>query len=85
MQKLVILILSLVLAIFGMTILISILIIHTHHVRKVFVGSVGVLSAMLMYSSPLVAVVSTISYGSSRNMEYMYKQLGIMTKACTWI
>jgi hypothetical protein len=26
--------------------------------RKVFVGSIGVLSAMLMYSSPLVAVVS---------------------------
>ncbi|KAF8667026.1 hypothetical protein HU200_053197 [Digitaria exilis] len=75
-KKLVILILSLVLAIFGMTILISILIIHTHHVRKVFVGSVGVLSAMLMYSSPLVAVKQVVR---TRSVEFMPFSLSLFT------
>ncbi|KAG2623852.1 hypothetical protein PVAP13_3KG084100 [Panicum virgatum] len=67
-KKLVILIVSLFLAIFGMTILISCFIIHTHHIRKVFVGSIGVLSAMLMYSSPLVAVKQVVR---TRSVEFM--------------
>ncbi|XP_034588189.1 bidirectional sugar transporter SWEET3a isoform X3 [Setaria viridis] len=67
-KKLVILIVSLVLAIFGMTVLISSFTIHTHHIRNVFVGSIGVLSAMLMYSSPLVAVKQVVR---TRSVEFM--------------
>ncbi|CAL4910866.1 unnamed protein product [Urochloa decumbens] len=67
-KKLVTLIVSLFLAIFGMTLLISSFIIHTHNMRKVFVGSIGVLSAMLMYSSPLVAVKQVVR---TRSVEFM--------------
>ncbi|CAL5097577.1 unnamed protein product [Urochloa decumbens] len=67
-KKPVTLIVSLFLAIFGMTLLISSFIIHTHHMRKVFVGSIGVLSAMLMYSSPLVAVKQVVR---TRSVEFM--------------
>ncbi|KAG2615708.1 hypothetical protein PVAP13_3NG041880 [Panicum virgatum] len=60
-KKLVILIVSLFLAIFAMTILISCFIIHTHHI-------IGVLSAMLMYGSPLVAVKRVVR---TRSVEFM--------------
>lgn len=60
LQKFVMLMVSLVLAIFCVTVFTSSFIVHTHRVRKVFVGSIGTVTAISMYSSPLVAVVSTV-------------------------
>lgn len=37
---------------------ISAFVFHDHHHRKVFVGSLGVVASVIMYASPLVAVVS---------------------------
>jgi solute carrier family 50 (sugar transporter) len=58
LQKFVVLMVSLVLAIFGVTVFFSSFTIHDHHIRKLFVGSMGIVTSMSMYSSPLVAVVS---------------------------
>ncbi|CAN1267656.1 Bidirectional sugar transporter SWEET3 [Linum perenne] len=37
---------------------VSAFVLHDHHLRKVFVGTVGVVASAAMYSSPLVAMVS---------------------------
>jgi hypothetical protein len=58
LQKFVVLMVSLVLAIFGVTVFFSSFTIHEQHMRKLFVGSMGIVTSMSMYSSPLVAVVS---------------------------
>jgi solute carrier family 50 (sugar transporter) len=62
LQKFVVLTVSLILAILCMIVSFSIFTFHTHHMRKLFVGSIGIITSMSMYSAPLVAVVSTISY-----------------------
>lgn len=43
---------------FGFTACFSSFLIHTHHMRKVVVGSVGLVASVSMYSSPMVAAVS---------------------------
>jgi solute carrier family 50 protein (sugar transporter) len=47
-----------VLALFALTAALSSFMAHTHHMRKVFVGSVGLVASISMYSSPMVAAVS---------------------------
>ncbi|CAN6353362.1 unnamed protein product [Urochloa humidicola] len=56
-KKFVTLMVSLVLAILCAIVFFSSYIFHTHHVRKLFVGSIGIVTSMSMLSSPLVAVV----------------------------
>ncbi|OEL21548.1 Bidirectional sugar transporter SWEET3a [Dichanthelium oligosanthes] len=57
-KKFVVLMVSLILAILCMVVSFSSFIFHTHHMRKLFVGSIGIVTSMSMYSAPLVAVVS---------------------------
>ncbi|XP_066367587.1 bidirectional sugar transporter SWEET3a-like isoform X1 [Miscanthus floridulus] len=67
-RKFVMLMVSLVLAIFCVTVFTSSFIVHTHHVRKVFVGSIGIVTAISFYSSPLVAVKQVIR---TKSVEFM--------------
>ncbi|TVU16957.1 hypothetical protein EJB05_32961, partial [Eragrostis curvula] len=67
-KKLVMLMVSSILAIFGVTVLLSSIMIHTHHIRKLFVGSIGMVAAMSMYSSPLVAVKHVLR---TKSVEFM--------------
>lgn len=50
-----------ILVAFCITAVISVFFFRDHHSRKVFVGSVGLCSAIAMYGSPLVVVVSSPS------------------------
>ena len=61
LQKFVVRMVSLILAILCTIVYFSIFTFHTHHMRKLFVGSIGIVTSMSMYSAPLVAVVSPIS------------------------
>lgn len=47
------------LALFGLTAALSSFAAHTHRSRKAFVGSVGLVASVSMYTSPMVAAVST--------------------------
>ncbi|CAI0449861.1 unnamed protein product [Linum tenue] len=55
--KVVVILIPVILA-FGIISATSAFMIHNHHQRKAFVGSVGVVASAAMYGSPLVAVVS---------------------------
>ncbi|KAM3401525.1 hypothetical protein ACQJBY_005946 [Aegilops geniculata] len=55
-KKLVMMMVSPILIIFGMAVFFSIFSFHNHQMRKVFVGSIGLVASILMYGSPLVAV-----------------------------
>ncbi|PNT71610.1 hypothetical protein BRADI_2g32230v3 [Brachypodium distachyon] len=55
-KKLVMAMVSSIVIIFGMAVFFSSFSIHTHQMRKVFVGSIGLVASILMYGSPLVAV-----------------------------
>ena len=70
LQKFVVLMVSLVVAMLCVIVSLSSFIFRTHHQRKLFVGSIGIVTSMSMYCGPLVAVVSTISY--HRIMDYRY-------------
>jgi hypothetical protein len=70
LQKFVVLMVSLVVAMLCVIVSLSSFMFHTHHKRKLFVGSIGIVTSMSMYCAPLVAVVSTISY--HRIMDYRY-------------
>ncbi|KAM0903376.1 hypothetical protein ACQ4PT_018626 [Festuca glaucescens] len=45
-----------ILIIFGTAVFLSSFSVHTHEMRKVFVGSIVMVASVLMYGSPLVAV-----------------------------
>lgn len=47
---------------FSIFAIISALVFHDHHHRKVFIGSIGLVASVAMYGSPLVAVVSHRSF-----------------------
>lgn len=49
---------SLVVATLCVIVSLSSFVFHTHHTRKLFVGSIGIVTSISMYSAPLVAVVS---------------------------
>ncbi|XP_066361113.1 bidirectional sugar transporter SWEET3a-like [Miscanthus floridulus] len=75
---------SLVLAIFCVTVFTSSFIVHTHHLRKVFVGSIGIERAISMYSSPLVAVKQVIR---TKSVEFMpfYLSLFYFLASLIWM
>uniref|UniRef100_A0A0A9AT22 Bidirectional sugar transporter SWEET n=1 Tax=Arundo donax TaxID=35708 RepID=A0A0A9AT22_ARUDO len=70
---------SLVLAIFGMTVFFSSFTIHTHHMRKLFVGSIGIVTSMSMYSSPLIAVKQVIRTKSVEFMPFYLSLFSFLT------
>lgn len=47
---------------FSIFAIISAFVFHDHHLRKVFIGSIGLVASVAMYGSPLVAVVSRRSF-----------------------
>ncbi|XP_073110637.1 bidirectional sugar transporter SWEET3b isoform X2 [Elaeis guineensis] len=49
-----------VIVLFTMTALVSSFVLHDHHHRKVFAGSVGLVASMSMYCAPLVAVAPNL-------------------------
>ncbi|KAM0903375.1 hypothetical protein ACQ4PT_018626 [Festuca glaucescens] len=55
-KKLVMMMVSPILIIFGTAVFLSSFSVHTHEMRKVFVGSIVMVASVLMYGSPLVAV-----------------------------
>ncbi|KAJ1685181.1 hypothetical protein LUZ63_016571 [Rhynchospora breviuscula] len=57
-----------VVVLFTLTALVSRIVLHDHHHRKVLVGSIGLVASMSMYSSPLVAVRQVIK---TKSVEYM--------------
>ncbi|XP_072959746.1 bidirectional sugar transporter SWEET3b isoform X2 [Typha angustifolia] len=59
-KKLVILMMAAALVVFSTTALVSSTALHDHHQRKVFVGSIGLVASISMYSSPLVAVAPNL-------------------------
>ncbi|KAK9724741.1 hypothetical protein RND81_05G095700 [Saponaria officinalis] len=59
-----------IVAVFGVTSLISAFVFHNHHDRKVFVGSIGLVASVAMYSSPLVAVKQVIEMKSVKYMPF---------------
>ncbi|GLT35832.1 hypothetical protein SLA2020_102500 [Shorea laevis] len=56
--------------------IISALVFHDHHHRKVFVGSVGLVASVAMYASPLVVVKQVIQ---TKSVEYMPFHLSLLT------
>ncbi|XP_022158032.1 bidirectional sugar transporter SWEET3b [Momordica charantia] len=48
--------------------MISTFVLHTHHLRKLFVGSIGLVASVAMYASPLVAMRQVIK---TKSVEYM--------------
>ncbi|XP_074284573.1 bidirectional sugar transporter SWEET3 [Silene latifolia] len=59
-----------IIAVFGITALISTFLLHNHHQRKVCVGSIGLVASVAMYSSPLVAVKQVIETKSVKYMPF---------------
>ncbi|KAG1330345.1 bidirectional sugar transporter SWEET3b [Cocos nucifera] len=57
-----------VLVLFTMTAFVSSFVLHDHHHRKVFVGCIGLVASISMYSSPLVAVKQVIK---TKSVEFM--------------
>uniref|UniRef100_A0A0E0KZU2 Bidirectional sugar transporter SWEET n=2 Tax=Oryza punctata TaxID=4537 RepID=A0A0E0KZU2_ORYPU len=83
-KKQVMLMASLILAVFCMTVFFSSFSIHNHHIRKVFVGSVGLVSSVSMYGSPLVAMKQVIR---TKSVEFMpfYLSLFTLFTSLTWM
>nr|CAB3459817.1 unnamed protein product [Digitaria exilis] len=82
--KFVILMLSLVLAIISMIVFLSIYIFHTHHMRKLFVGSIGIVTSMSMLSSPLVAVKEVMKTKSVEFMPFYLSLFSLLT-SLIWV
>lgn len=57
-----------VITIFSCVGLISALVIKTHHLRKLFVGCIGLVASIAMYASPLVAMKQVIK---TKSVEFM--------------
>jgi ABC-type spermidine/putrescine transport system permease subunit I len=54
---------------FSIPAIISALVFHDHHHRKVFIGSVGLLASTTMYGSPLVVMVSHLFSDYFKSMQ----------------
>ncbi|KAL6864882.1 hypothetical protein ACP4OV_016033 [Aristida adscensionis] len=80
-KKFAMLLISLFLAIFAVTVFLSSFIFHTHHMRKLFVGSIGVVAAMSMYSSPLVAVKEVVRTKSVEFMPFYLSLFSFLTSS----
>ncbi|XP_022738645.1 bidirectional sugar transporter SWEET3-like [Durio zibethinus] len=57
-----------VILLFSITAIISALVFHDHHHRKVFVGTVGLVASVAMYAAPLVVVKQVIM---TKSVEFM--------------
>ncbi|KAH7658187.1 solute carrier family 50 (sugar transporter) protein [Dioscorea alata] len=71
-------------AVFCATAIVSSLVLHDHHHRKLLVGSVGLVASVLMYGSPLVAVKTVIK---TKSVEYMpfYLSLFSFLASSLWL
>ncbi|CAN6344872.1 unnamed protein product [Urochloa humidicola] len=83
-KKFVTLMVSLVLAILCAIVFFSSYIFHTHHVRKLFVGSIGIVTSMSMLSSPLVAVKQVIRTKSVEFMPFYLSLFSLLT-SLIWV
>ncbi|PNT71611.1 hypothetical protein BRADI_2g32230v3 [Brachypodium distachyon] len=70
---------SSIVIIFGMAVFFSSFSIHTHQMRKVFVGSIGLVASILMYGSPLVAVKQVIRTKSVEFMPFYLSLFSFLT------
>ncbi|KAL2921945.1 Bidirectional sugar transporter SWEET3 [Bienertia sinuspersici] len=72
-----------VLALFVAAALISAFLLHNHHKRKIFVGSIGLVTSVALYGAPLVAVKQVIQ---TKSVEYMPFYLSFFTllASCCW-
>jgi len=52
---------------------------HTHQMRKVFVGSIGLVTSVLMYGSPLIAVKQVIRTKSVEFMPFYLSLFSFLT------
>ncbi|MBA0881561.1 hypothetical protein Goshw_011213 [Gossypium schwendimanii] len=57
-----------VMVIFTVTAIISAFVFHDHHHRKVFVGTIGLVTSVAMYAAPLVVVKQVIM---TKSVEFM--------------
>uniref|UniRef100_A0A0D9WDW3 Bidirectional sugar transporter SWEET n=1 Tax=Leersia perrieri TaxID=77586 RepID=A0A0D9WDW3_9ORYZ len=75
---------SLVLVVFGLTVFFSSFSMHNRHIRKIFVGSIGLVSSISMYGSPLVAAKQVIR---TKSVEFMPFHLSLFTflTSLTWM
>ncbi|CAD6233243.1 unnamed protein product [Miscanthus lutarioriparius] len=73
-----------VLALFALAAALSSFMAHTHHMRKVFVGSVGLVASISMYSSPMVAAKRVIA---TKSVEFMpfYLSLFSFLSSALWM
>ncbi|CAO2161603.1 unnamed protein product [Urochloa humidicola] len=73
-----------VLTLFGLTVFFSSFMVHTHRLRKVFVGSVGLVASISMYSSPMVAAKQVIM---TKSVEFMpfYLSLFSFLSSSLWM
>ncbi|XP_010925760.1 bidirectional sugar transporter SWEET3b [Elaeis guineensis] len=73
-----------VLVLFTVTAFVSSFVFHDHHHRKVFVGSIGLVASISMYSSPLVAVKQVIK---TKSVEFMpfYLSFFSFIASCLWM
>ncbi|KAJ8753065.1 hypothetical protein K2173_011833 [Erythroxylum novogranatense] len=69
---------------FVFVVLFSIFACHDRHQRKLFVGSIGVVAAVVMYGSPLVAVKTVVE---TKSVEYMpfYLSFFTLTSSVLWM
>ncbi|XP_043687987.1 bidirectional sugar transporter SWEET3b-like [Telopea speciosissima] len=68
LQRKVILMVVAVIVVISITALVSTFALHNHHHRKLFVGCIGLVVAVGMYSSPLVVVKKVIQ---TKSVEFM--------------
>ncbi|KAF8643623.1 hypothetical protein HU200_066679 [Digitaria exilis] len=73
-----------VLTLFGLTAFFSSFMVHTHRMRKIFVGSVGLVASISMYSSPMVAAKQVIA---TKSVEFMpfYLSLFSFLSSSLWM
>ncbi|CAD6272546.1 unnamed protein product [Miscanthus lutarioriparius] len=82
-KKFVVLMVSLVVGMLCVIVSLSSFIFHTHHKRKVFVGSIGIVTSMSMYCGPLVAVKQVIRTKSVEFMPFYLSLFSLLT-SFTW-
>ncbi|KAG2623841.1 bidirectional sugar transporter SWEET3a-like [Panicum virgatum] len=78
-KKFVVIMVSLILAILCTIVYFSIFTFHTHHMRKLFVGSIGIVTSMSMYSAPLVAVKQVMKTKSVEFMPFYLSLFSLLT------
>lgn len=83
-KKSVVLMVSLVVATLCVIVSLSSFVFHTHHTRKLFVGSIGIVTSISMYSAPLVAVKQVILTKSVEFMPFYLSLFSLLT-SFTWM